>query len=57
MLSFDSVGRETVIAQGSASVPFLTGWVGIVWSTENTLMKTVNPLDQLESLRFLADYS
>lgn len=35
----------------------LTGLVGIVWSRQNTLMNTEAPLDHLELLRFLADYS
>ena len=29
-----------------------SAWVGIVWSTENSLMKTESPLDHPESLRF-----
>ena len=35
----------------------LTGWVGVVWSKENSLINNEAPLDHLESLRFLADYS
>ncbi len=32
------------------------GWVGIVWSTENSLINTAHPSDHLESLLFfLAD--
>ena len=33
----------------------VTGWVGIVWSTENVLMNTLFPSDHLESLLFLRD--
>ena len=33
----------------------VTGWVGIVWSTEKSLMNTEAPVDHLESLRFLED--
>ena len=28
----------------------VTGWVGIVWSTEDQLMNSVHPSDRLESL-------
>ena len=58
-------GREVVGAvqtAGSSAAPLrsassarVTGcWVGIVWSTENTLMNTEAPVDHLESLRFLS---
>lgn len=29
-----------------------TGWVGVVWSTKNSLMNTEDPSDHLESMRF-----
>jgi hypothetical protein len=35
----------------------VTGWVGVVWSMENSLISTAHPSDHLESLLFLADHS
>ena len=33
-----------------------TGWVGILWSTENTLINTVHTADRPGSLVVLANY-